>query len=264
MKCKVFVNKNLDGAGCLLILQNVYGDKYDFDITETDVFEFGNTYELFKASSKKLTYKCVFVLNLTVPVKFDPGTIIFNKSSNGTGTSTDLIYGALKHKCTISDQIVKTIASFYSQDMNLKDSWKLHAIFCHMESSPIAFCDRFSTQGLKYTKTDENIILQYKKMLETAYQGIEIYTKGDLLIGLTDKIQLHTPIFKLIFKLHKPKIAFLVDIRSKNTVIRKQPDVNFDLSKFCNSLIDGCAYGDMAGGKITEKFIAFSKEFKHV
>ena len=266
-KAKVFVNTNLDGAGCLLLLNWAVGDKYTLDVTETPIFNFPETYETFKSSKVKKQYAAVFVLNLNCGVELAPGTVSISKdASSGTTASfvaLNALSGLLDGK--ISPQktkLIPIINDFYNESGVVKDSWKLHAIFCSLKHSPKRFMERFIDGFSEYQPEDKPEIQKYKDSIGKTYASMSTFeSKNGIFIGIANDIEKNVMLLDIVFKIYHPKLFFLVNFETKDVCIRKDPSLELDLNVFCGKLIDGLAFRNKAGGKITEKFVNFSKEF---
>lgn len=263
-KLKIFVNNNLDGAGSLLCLKWALWGSNELDITECNIFEFPDIYRNF-IRSNLIEYDKVFVLNLFNSNIIEAGTVIFCKSKD-TETTTDICYSAFASKLDkgllpSQRKLISDISEFYLK--NTSSTWKLLAILDYLDNSVIKFASIFDN-GITINAKLEPIIAEFKNRMQRTVSTMSVYKdKGDrgLYIGLVDDIRANPVIFEIVFRLHRPSIFFMVNLETKDVVIKKDSNSSVNLDRFCGSLIDGVSFCNTAGGKILPKFIDFTKEF---
>jgi hypothetical protein len=264
-RIKVFVNNNLDGAGSLLVLKWAIGEKYEFDVEECDIFKFPEQYRNFLDSDTS-KYSKTFILNIQTGEPIERGTVILCKTEDGKNTTTSICAKAFSEqlKANINSaklRLLSTINEFYSDSSEPNNSWKLHAALLAEDNSVSRFCDVFING---YTAVEDVVLKKYKAELGKVYAGMSVYQDNSkhMFIGIVDNIELNHLLFNMVFKLYRPKLFFLVNLNTKDVVVKKDSEFPFDLRKFCGNIIEGRCFRNQAGGKITEKFINFAKEFK--
>ena len=241
---------------------------YSFDITESTIFEFSSRYNRFISSGASKDYDKVVILNLHSVDSLAPGTVNLSKKASEGTCSTFLAKKALSRQLSArikqeQDALLNLICDFYNESGIQGNAWKLHAIFASMDHSPTAFANEFVSGFTSIPEKYKKIISDYKTLIGKTFQTMSLYsTKSGMYIGMVENLEIHSMLFDILFKIHKPKIFFLVNLDTKDICIRKSTDLVFDLSHFCGKILDGYAFRNNAGGKITEKFVTFSKDFK--
>lgn len=277
-KVKVFTNNDLDGAGSLMLIKWAFGDTCDIDYTVSNVFNIRRDYEHFVNGKFADEYSKIFIVNIIPDFKVEDNTVVFSKAERFTLTfkgkvgrsitSTDLIQRFFKKKLgdlsPEKTKFIETIKEFYVDGGSKKESMKLNAVFNYGRNKFGTFHERFINGLDGYTPDEEDIIKKYSFKLATVYKGIELFEhkqkKGVYIALVSDMICKHE-ILDLLFKKHSPKIVFLVDLSEGFISVRKDDSVTMDMHKLCDTMIQGRALKNCAGGRYTEKFLDFSRAF---
>lgn len=273
-KIKVFTSNDLDGAGSLMLIKWIFGDMCEIDYTITNIFSIKNDYSRLDDSN----YSKVFILNMTPTFEVSDNVLTFTKSDkldlsfagkvNIATSTTDLIshfFAKSLKNLTISQiEFIYTINAFYIDGGHKQDAIKLNAIFSFGRNKYSAFYDRFANGITDYTDREEEIISNYKSELLNTYKHVELFkrkTSKDVYIALVPNMNYKHEILDLLFKKLSPNIVFMADLDSGFISVRKSSKLDIDMNILCDKLIEGRSLRNCAGGKYTERFIDFSKEF---
>lgn len=278
-KIKVFTSNDLDGAGSLMFIKWAFEETCEIDFTISNIFILRRDYEEFCKSDGLEECSKIFILNMIPNFEVNDKVLVFSKTDGtinktfkgeiGQETSTTgLISKLLKDKHeNLSDQrkdFLNIIDKFYIDGGDKKDSMMLNAIFNHGRNKYSAFYDRFYDGIGEYSDEEKRIIKHYIDVLKWVFKKVELYEhhqKKGVYIALVNDMTYKHEILDLLFKKHSPKMIFLVDLDNGFVSVRKNDSLKMDMHKLCDSLIQGRALKNCAGGRYTEKFIDFSKSF---
>lgn len=278
-KIKIFIGNDLDSAGSLMFMTWVFKETCDIDFTISSIFNIKRDYDNFCRSEKFSEYSKIFILNIIPNFKVGNNVFIFSKSDGlvkktfrgkiGIESSTTKLltkYLQDKYDELTKDQkyFLQTVDSFYIDGADKNESMKLNAIFIHGKNKYSEFYDRFFNGIGEYSEAEKNIIKAYVNALKEEFKNLTLHehnTKKGIYIALVENMAYKHEILDLLFKAHSPKIVFLVDLRNGFISARKCKNANINMTKLCDTIIDGRALACCAGGKYTEKFLEFSREF---
>ena len=273
-KIKILSNNDLDGAGSLMLMKWVFKDVAEIDYSITNLFKLKRDYEQIDVDD----YSKIFILNMIPDFEVEDNVLVFSKAEfkdltfkgeiDASITTTKLIKEFFsKELANISKQqvhLIDTIHDMYVDGGEKFESIKLNAIFSYGRNKYLKFYERFSDGLDEYTDKEKDIIRAYSKGLAKTYKDIEIFEHNKnegVYIGLIQNMYYKHVILDLLFKKYSPKMIFLVDLTDGLISVRKNDSVTYNMQKLCDSLIQGRALKNCAGGRYTEKFLDFSKAF---
>lgn len=295
-KIFVFTDSDLDGAASLLALHWALGAKPgDINFLTTTVSNFRKEFLVWAAEDSIENYDKVFFLDIDTSLSIDlidnKKSVIFDhhethlpnkeKYKNATTniTVTDscakLIYVHFKDrltKLTAPQKYLVALANDYdSYQFKLPESYNLNCAFSNSQKSlgkskAYKFVERFYEGFSGFTTQENNIIKEYIAGRDTAIANSQIYageiniSKQNLLVAGTMGIRYVNDVCDHLLKQHKADIVFFVNTNSNHVSFRKNKTCSVNLAKLADLLCGGGGHEYAAGGKITEKFMEFTKQ----
>ena len=277
-KVKVFVNKDLDGAGSLLILKWVIGENCTVDHKVSNVFNIDGDYRRFINSPESDEYAKIFILNMIPDFDIDDQTVVFSKATDysrkfkgklGKSTTTTKLMDEFFTKTDgLSDErreIIKAIDQFFTDGVTSRNGIVMNALFSYANNKYAKFYDRFDEGIGVLSEKEEGVVQNYVSSFVTVFRGIEMveHTKheGMFIVIVPDMKHKHELLNKIFDKHHPKKMVFLVDIEQGLVSVRKNDSYDFEMSNLCDKMIVGRSLINCAGGRFTEHFIEFTKMF---
>lgn len=295
-KIFVFTDSDLDGASSVLALHWALGAKPgELNFLPTTVSNFRKEFLNWATEDSIENYDTVYFLDIDTSSSID---LIDNKKSviidhhethlpfkdkyknattNITVTSScaKLLYVRFKDKLaqiTNEQKYLIALANDYdSYQFKLSDSYNLNCAFSNSQKSPgkskaQRFVERFYNGFNGFTAQEQNIIKEYITGRDSAIANSQIYTgsinisKQNLLIAGTVGTRYVNDVCDFLLKQHKADIVFFVNTNSSHVSFRKNKTCNVNLAKLANLLCEGGGHEYAAGGKITDKFMEFTKQ----
>lgn len=278
-KIKVFTNNDLDGAGSLMFVKWAFGETCEIDHTISNIFIIRRDYEEFCKTDDSDDYNKIFILNMIPDFEVNDNVLVFSKTDGRlkktfkghigySNSTTKLLCNFLKDKYEeLTDErknLLKVIDEFYVDGGEKNESIKLNAIFSYGRNKYSTFYERFFDGIGEYSEGEKDIIKHYVDVLKWVFKRVEIFEhnkiKGSYIALIKDMTYKHE-VLDFLFKKYSPKIIFLVDLENEFVSVRKDDSLEMDMHKLCDTLIQGRALKNCAGGRYTEKFIDFTKAF---
>lgn len=295
-KIFVFTDSDLDGASSVLALHWALGVKSgELSFLTTTVSNFRKEFLNWANEDSIENYDTVYFLDIDTSGSIDlidnrKSVIIDhhethlpfkdkykNATTNITVTSScaKLLYVHFKDKLgqiTNEQKYLIALANDYdSYQFKLSDSYNLNCAFSNSQKSPgksktQRFVERFYNGFNGFTVQEQNIIKEYITGRDNAITNSQIYTgsinisKQNLLIAGTVGTRYVNDICDFLLKQHKADIVFFVNTNSNHVSFRKNKTCNVNLAKLANLLCEGGGHEYAAGGKITDKFMEFTKQ----
>ena len=277
-KVKVFTNNDLDGAGSLLILKWMIGDKCSIDHSVSNVFNIKGDYNKFIESSLGDEYTKIFILNMIPDFEIDDRTMAFSKAGEDSikikgkmgpsTTTTKLMDNFFSKTDELSDErreIISAIDEFYTDGVSSRNGMILNSIFSYANNKYSKFHERFNEGIGELSDKEKGIVKNYVTSFVSAYNNVKMveHSKGNgmFMVLVPDMSHKHELLNKLFDK-HQPNMIFLVDAGNGLVSVRKNDSYEFDMNRLCDKLIVGRALINCAGGRFTEKFIDFTQSFQ--
>lgn len=295
-KIFVFTDFDLDGAASLLVLHWAFKAKIgEIEFQSTSVSNLRKDFSLWVGENSIENYDAVYFLDLDTSVIADlidnvKVTIIDhhethvpniekykNAKTNITVTTScaKLLYVHFKDQLadiTPAQKYLIALANDYdSYQFKLPESYSLNCAFSNSQkelgkSKTHKFAERFYSGFTGFTTQESNIIKEYVTERDAAIAKLEVYlgnisiSKQEVAIAGTMGTKYVNDICDHLLKTHKPDIVFFVNLSSKHVSFRKVKTCKVNLAKLAEALCDGGGHEYAAGGKITEKFIEFTKQ----
>jgi oligoribonuclease NrnB/cAMP/cGMP phosphodiesterase (DHH superfamily) len=287
----IFTHNDLDGAGSLLALIWAFPeDKITYTtVNNNKASNFTNfiTTEWGKTLSD---YDSVFIVDLSLPEKdihcIDKNNVIFidhHKTSlplkfNNAKSFIKVysscamyIYNIFKNIIDISKkqkELLVYIDDYDSYTLNFKTSKDLNILFWDYYSTTIStFLSDYSEGFVPFTELQKNIISFNKQKLQKLTTSLNFYSASISVQSKTCKIvstfadTFINDVAEHIFQKYKADIAIVVSLEQSRVSFRRRKGLEVDVSALSQKLCDGGGHEAASGGKITDKFLSFSKMF---
>jgi len=285
----IFTHNDLDGAGSLLALTWAFAD---YEITYTTVsspHSFNEDFNKAVASKPLYKYEKVFVVDLSILQKdihlIDVPNVIFIDHHK---TSTNLtfeyaksfikvysscvlyIYNLFKSSLNINSsqkQLIVLIDDYDSYELKFNNSKLLNTLYwAHYKSSVPLFLADFSSGFTSFNYLQKNAISIYESIVNSTINNLSVFKAtipvqgGPRLIVSTFASTGINDVAEYILTKYNADISIVVNLKTERVSFRKN-NSNIDVSLLAQKLCDGGGHEAAAGGKITEKFLAFTKLF---
>lgn len=161
-------------------------------------------------------------------------------------------------------KLLLLVSDYDSYTLQLKESKNLSIIFWSYTGNRVEqFCKEFVNGFNGFTQLQQNAIVFYYKKLKEITDDLHLFTgtiKENKVISCFCSTA-HNDVAHYIINTHKASIAILVNPKTQTVSFRKSKDCKVNLSVLADTLCGEGAGGhdSAAGGKITEKFLLFTK-----
>jgi oligoribonuclease NrnB/cAMP/cGMP phosphodiesterase (DHH superfamily) len=286
----VFTHNDLDGVGCLLALiwsfpesKITYTCVASASVLKEKIIEF-NKHKNFKDYSK------VFITDLsvqkdTIPLIDQDNVIVIDHHK----TSEELVFTRAKKfikqytSCTLfiyklfksqlnlnnnQKQLLIYIDDYDSYQLKFLNTTLLNKLFwAHYYNNVPLFINDFIDGLLEFSPLQRQAIdLHEKKILKTI-NSLSYFSASVNIQGAERRVVAafaNTAINDVadhIIQKYNADIAIVVNIDSERVSFRRGNDCNVDVSLLAQSLCEGGGHEAAAGGRLTEKFMSFTKLF---
>ena len=286
----VFTDADLDGAISYMTLCWYLG--IEVPVTVTTESSLAEEFKKFKENKRVPTYKRVYVLDLDI-CKLAPeldlpnfsivdhhmGSIecgyTFTKARykiEDSGSTCKLFYEVLKNHykrdLTREQKILISIGHDYdSYTLKQKEiSIGLNMLFWNLQGNRLEkFKEKFKNGFLGFSDEDKKVISFYNKKIESYLDSTTIFTGLIPIGGRQVKVCSAfadfciNEIAQAIIDKTNSEIGIVVNTKSQSVSFRRQNTSNVNLSNLAKVIADGGGHPSAAGGKITEKFLEFTK-----
>lgn len=288
MNIAIWTDNDLDGAGSALALKLIYKHKAkSFFIKETNDFDLVG-YIKGWINQNYDSYDRIFITDLYVPdelIEFvdKPKVVIIDhhkshievkdRYKNATlcmeeyPSCTKLIWDKLNKNRAVDnpaiDALFNIIDDYDSYQLKYKETLKLNAVY-HSFNKPKVdkFIERYEDGFKDFNINEQNAIKLYYNKLKDELSKVTYFTgtlKGYKVISCCASFGINEIAHNSLKKFNAD-IAFIVIPQSESISIRKNKDTcDLNLAKLAELLCDGGGHEYAAGGKITEKFLNFTK-----
>ena len=286
MNIQVWTDTDLHGAGGALVLKWLYKNSETFNINDVTESTFTGR---FKGALDTLDhYDRIFIVDLDLneeQIKLVDRDNVVVIDGHKTHSKYKNLYS--KSKVIIDDSyfsVVNLIKDKFKSHLNLtpeqlklldlingydwyksnNESLKLNAVYYNLNSPKTEnFISNFYNGFDTYTIEQKNSIkLFFKKFKEqlssnNIFKGkIKDYNViasfGDYAVG---------ELAHFLLSKYNADISVIVNTKAKTVSFRKSKDCNVDVSLLAKKLCDGGGHSASAGGKLTNKFAALTKQF---
>ena len=293
-KIFVFTDSDLDGAASLLVLHWAFkANPGDIKFQTVAVSNFRKEFLLWAAENSIENYDAVYFLDLDTSTSSDlidnKKSIIIdhhethdvskykNANTNVTITTScaKLLYLHFKDKLTklTNEQkyLIALANDYDSYTFKLAESYNLNCAFSNSQKSlgkskAHKFLERFYNGFTGFTVQETNIIKEYTTGRDAAISNLQVYSgtvsisKQNLLVTGTMGTRFVNDVCDHLLKTYNSDIVFFVNTDSSHVSFRKKKTCNVNLAKLAEFLCSGGGHEYAAGGRISEKFMEFSKQ----
>lgn len=282
---KVFtwVNSDLDGVGCTILLGNIFSN---FSYRGIFFGDFENQFEEWWKDNH-MEYDKIFVVGFPLSQelinKLDDEQIIFVHDfpesfksydskiiQENTTSCSKLLYKTFKEKFEFPKNIKRLISiidDYNSQKLKFRESFCLNAIFRK------TFNGRFKKLVKKYwygfvgfSDRELNLIKEFVSDLKRELKNLELYTgqyEQYSVISTFSKFPVNELAVELL-KRHDKDVVIVVNPDTNFVSFRKNKNSDLDLKKMAEFLCEGGGNEYAAGGKITKNFLKFTEELEKI
>jgi oligoribonuclease NrnB/cAMP/cGMP phosphodiesterase (DHH superfamily) len=293
VKIAIWTDNDLDGAGSALALKYVYKNKAEeIYIREVSDFELVGSIKGW-ISQNYDSYDLIFITDLFIPdelieiVDRKKVVIIDHHKSHVdlkdrykiastcikiypscTKLIQDKFSRVLDNITQPQEYLFQIIDDYDSYQLKYKESLKLNAVY-HSFNKPKVdkFIERFEDGYTEFNIHERNAIKLYFNKLRDQLERAEYYTgslKGYKVISCVADFGINEVAHNALKK-YNADIAFIVIPGTQSISIRKNKDTcSLNLAKLAEILCDGGGHEYAAGGKLTDKFLTFTKTLTHV
>ena len=286
MNIQVWTDTDLHGAGGALVLKWLYKNSETFNINDVTESTFTGR---FKGALDTLDhYDRIFIVDLDLneeQIKLvDRNNVVvidghknhskykdlYNKAKVIIDESYFSVVNLIKDKFKSHLSLTKEqselidLINGYDWYKSNNDSLKLNAVYYNLNTPKTEnFISNFYNGFSSYTIEQKNSIkLFFKKFKEqissnNIFKGkIKDYNViasfGDYAVG---------ELAHFLLSKYNADISVIVNTKAKTVSFRKSKDCNVDVSLLAKKLCDGGGHSASAGGKLTNKFAALTKQF---
>jgi oligoribonuclease NrnB/cAMP/cGMP phosphodiesterase (DHH superfamily) len=288
----VFIDADLDGAGCYLAFKWCTGRQIPYKCTRAQDFE--RDFKEWLSTNDIKTYKTIYIFDIDVSNHIDlidhPNVAIVdhhashienaNKYTQAKTilkeytSATKLVYNTFKNELQplLDEQklLILMIDDYDSYKLKLPTSYKLNLIFWNYQGNRLYhFVNRFEEGFDGFTGAENEIIDFYERKLASIKSNLDVHIATDISIQNTNckivSVFATSHINEVadhIIKNYKADIGFVINTNSNKVSLRKSSKCEIDLQKLASKLFDvSGGHKEAAGGELCEKFLLFSKIF---
>lgn len=298
MNIFVFTDKDLDGAGCVLVTTWM-NPKARIKFVSTNELNFREAFTKWWASSEAEDYDKVLICDLHIAethsdiLDHSKITIIDHHSSkekilplykraklvvSKTATSSTKLWYAANLAVTPSnklypqnEKLINLIDDYDSYTLKYPESLDLNTIFFNLQGDKVKlFVDKYINGFSEFNTNEQNIIRFHKLKVQQTLNELKIF-KADIPL---DKVTRHVcsafadysvnDVAHHMIKNYGAEIAIVINLKNKTVSFRRSKESTYDLSKLAKQLANGSGHEIAAGGVITEQLLTFSKLFTPV
>jgi nanoRNase/pAp phosphatase (c-di-AMP/oligoRNAs hydrolase) len=293
MKFFVWSDFDLDGAGSLRVLKWIY-PSVSITFKTTKVSTFKDEFTNWLKTDKIENYDRVFILDLDVSQHADlvdhknvviidhhlthvKAKDVYKKAKVIVEECTScamLIYRKFKDKVNLTANqkiLIRLVDDYDCYNLVYPESLELNYLFSDLQKGDFPtkidrFLFEFENGFTGFNHFQKNIILFYKQKVQTAIQNAKYFEavvrisgkERKLISAITD-----TAVNDVCQNMLDAGYDVAIVLNPKtNTVSFRTKQTDIDVSKLAEKLVDGGGHQYAAGGKLTEKFIEFSKLFQ--
>lgn len=293
MKIAIWTDNDLDGAGSALLLNHIYKKSADtLFIKET------NDYDLigyFKGwvSQYYDDYDRIFITDLYLPDellefvdrekiviidhhethvnekhKYKKATTCIQVHTSCVKLIREKFSKKLQNLPAELERLIDIVDDYDCYQLKYKESLKLNAVYHSLNKPRVdKFIERFSDGFKDFNAQEQNAIKLYFNKLKDQFDKTVYFSgslKGYKVISCCADFGINE-IAHSALKRFNADIVFVVIPNTKSVSIRKNKNTcDISLAKLAELLCDGGGHAYAAGGKITDKFLNFTKTLTHV
>lgn len=281
----------MDGAGCVTILKQILHNSV---FTHEGMYENQLDNRLKGETLKSLSYDKLFICGFSIEPDLikhiDSNKIyIFNNTPNKdiqnlslksniyiteSDSVTEVIYRLFlqnTHASLTKEQklLVRLISDFESYKLTTPFSYALNIIFYGFTGDRIKqFSETFKEGFKKLTPQQQALLFYHDRRVRDVMQNLNPYSAT---VKLGEKEYTIFSAFcdygvnevsKYFFDKLNADISIIINLDKNYASFRASNNCDYDVSRLACNLCNGGGKSKTAGGKLTEKFLTFSKLFK--
>ncbi len=284
----IWTDITLDGACSYLIFKWI--KKADIDVFSTTYGNFKTNFENWKASNKISDYDKIYILNMDLSKFIDlvdlPNVVIIDRHKShieyskkyknakvileeSTSNSKLLLKLFNKNiKFTQSQLTLISLVDDYESGKNKSRlSRELNIVYWGLSGKkPQKFCEEFLEGFVKFNLQHQNIISLYDRKLQETLETMDVYLGSlkvspqvNYKIASTFSNHSHDDICNFLIDNYNVDVAIIVNTDTQSVFFKRSDICKLPMYKLAETLCGGGGNDVVAGGKITEKFMDFTK-----
>jgi oligoribonuclease NrnB/cAMP/cGMP phosphodiesterase (DHH superfamily) len=284
-KIVVWSDVDLDGAMCQLMLRWLYKAE-NIEMRICNVARLREELLKWLMSHKFADYEQVIFADLDTTHVSDlidaANTTIYDHHSSHASniyvkaktniiackSAAEVIYRSNKEafsKCMTAEKmkLLLLVSDFDSYTLELKDSKNLSIAFWSQTGNRVEqFCKDYDNGFRGFTQLQHNAIALYHKKLQDILSNLQLFAgnikDNKVMSCFCDTA--HNDVATHIIDAYKADVVMLVNPKTQTVSFRKHDDCKINLAELAAKLCEnGGGHEDAAGGKISEKFLMFTK-----
>ena len=288
-KIQIVTHTDLDGIVSYLVMCWFYGTK--LDVIGTTPMKLEEDYKKLLSTNK--TWEKIYFLDLDVSkigelIDHSSTVVLDHHKTNLYQFKHALAYIYNETSCakliydTLFKSTNKSITSAQKTLIALADDWDsntkstplsegLNIVYHSMSNKFNSFTEDYFNGFYPFDKFKQNTILLYKKhrdeyinTLNPYFGNIEFEGEKNIKVGAIFCEHYIQECCDWLLKKLNVDVAIAVMMDKQRIAVRRNDNVNVDVSKFVQRIASGGGHAAAAGGNITEDFIEFTKMLKPI
>lgn len=285
----IWTDIGLDGACSYLIFKWIKNNasQSDVDVFSTSVSNFKTNFENWKNSNKSSNYDKIYILNMDVSQFIDlvdfPNVVIIDRHKSHIEQSTKykhakvileestsnskLILKLFNKKFKFTQQqltLISLVDDYESGNNKTKLSRELNIVYWGLVGKkPQKFAEEFPEGFTRFTLQHENIISLHQRKLQETIEMMDVYfgsINSNIKVASTFSNHSHDDLCHHLLIKYNADIAIIVNTDSQSVYFKRSSNFcKLPMYKLAKTLCDGGGTDTVGGGKITEKFMDFTK-----
>ena len=299
MNIFIFTDKDLDGAGCVLVTKWLESPGTKVKFVSVNEQDFRTIFTKWWASPDAEDYDKVMVCDLNIAdshvdvLDHSKITIVDHHVSHGAvkplykhatllvndhaGSSTKLLYAtyvaANKTSALTSQQyeLINFINDYDSYTLRYPESLDLNTVFFSLQGDRVKlFIERFIDGYKGFDDNEKNIIKFHKLKVQQTINELKVFKATIPLDGESRVVCSAFADYSIndvaqhLINTYGAEIAIVINLKNKTVSFRRSSSSNYDLSILAKKLANGAGHKRAAGGVITDQLLAFSNIFKPI
>jgi hypothetical protein len=284
----IWTDISLDGACSYLIFNWI--KKSNIDVHSTSISNFRNNFEKWILSGESAKYDKIYILNMDMSQFMDlsdhPHMVIIDRHTShlkcakkyqhakvileNSSSNSKLLLKLFSKSIKFTPQqlaLVALVDDFENGCKKTKLSKELNTVYWGLVGKkPQKFAEEFSEGFNKFSLHHQNIISLQERKLHELIELMDVYVGTMKLnsnisykVASTFSNNMNDDICTFIIEKYNIDIAIIVNTETQNVFFKRSNHCNLPMYKLAKTLCDGGGTEITAGGKITEKFMDFTK-----
>jgi oligoribonuclease NrnB/cAMP/cGMP phosphodiesterase (DHH superfamily) len=291
MNLFVWTHHDLDGAVSYLIIKWLFGEDYNIKYATTNPMTFREDYLHWLATDDE-DYEKMFILDLDIS-EFKklvdlPNVVIIDHHESHLNckyinakynvklykSACALLYSMFKDKFKFTPEqkaLISLATDYDCYELKFKESRILNTVFWDTQGKFETFIKTFENGFSAFTKSQINIWNLHqqnlRKMLKTAefFGAKNINISGQKCSVIAAKAtKFINEIAEFIFVKTNADVAMIVNTETNHVSVRRNKDSEVNILPFTTDICEGGGHKEAAGGKITPKFLEFTKKLLNI